>query len=54
MFGFPRHQEADPAQESNLDTVGAFWGGPIEDVVVEVVELVLALVVAGLDEEGET
>lgn len=54
MLRLPRHQEPDLAKEGNLDAVGAFWRCPIEDGVVEVVELVLALEVADLDEEGES
>ena len=53
VLWFPRHQEADSAQESNLDTVGAFGSGPVEDVVVEVVKLVLGLVIPSLDKEGK-
>lgn len=54
VLRLPRHQEAHPAQEGDLDAVGAFRRGPVEYRVVKVVELVDRLVVPGLDEEGET
>jgi hypothetical protein len=40
VLGLPRHQEADCPEEGDLNTVGAFGSSPVENVLVEVLELV--------------